>query len=109
MENAKDNGGSASGTFPPNRWWRCFWGTSAGGGNPIDDQRLPNLSGRGTGPDIGKTFVEFELIMPQFIDSAWKAGHETFVEENGTLHLQNLTICLAFPWLRDIPGVTVED
>ena len=57
----------------------------------------------------GKTFVGFELIMPQFMDSAWKAGHGTFVAEGGTLHLQDMAICLDFPWLRGIPGVTVEE
>ncbi len=49
-----------------------------------------------------------ELVMPQFMDSAWKAGHGTFVAEGGRLRLLELTACLDFPWLRGIPGVTVE-
>lgn len=57
----------------------------------------------------GRTFVGFELIMPQFMDSAWKAGHGTFVAEGGTLHLQDMAICLDFPWLRGIPEAAVED
>ena len=57
----------------------------------------------------GKTCVGFELIMPQFMDSAWKTGHGTFVAEEGMLRLQNLSICLDFPWLRGISGIMVED
>lgn len=57
----------------------------------------------------GKILVGFELIMPAFMDSAWKAGHGTFVGENGALRLLELTTCLDFPWLRGLPGVVVSD
>jgi hypothetical protein len=75
----------------------------------IDRWGLLRLAPERVRKEDGRTFVEFELIMPQFMDSAWKAGHGTFVAEEGTLHLQELSICLDFPWLRGIPGVTVED
>lgn len=85
------------------------WNNRSQEGEGFDRWGLLRLAPEQARKEDGKTFVGFELIMPQFMDSAWKAGHGTFVEENGTLHLQNLTICLDFPWLRDISGVTVED
>lgn len=75
----------------------------------IDRWGLLRLAPEQVRKEDGKTFVEFELIMPWFMDSAWKAGHGTFVLEGGTLRLLDLTICLDFPWLRGISGVTVED
>lgn len=85
------------------------WNKRASEGEEIERWGLLRLAPERVCKEDGKTFVEFELIMPQFMDSAWKAGHGRFVEEGGTLHLQNLTICLDFPWLRGVPGVTVED
>ena len=75
----------------------------------IDRWGLLRLAPEQVRKEDGKTFVGFELIMPHFMDSAWEAGHGTFVAEEGMLHLQNLSICLDFPWLRGIPVVTIED
>lgn len=75
----------------------------------IDQWGLLRLAPEQVRKEDGKTFVGFELIMPQFMDSAWKAGYGTFVAEGGTLRLLELTTCLDFPWLRGIPGVVVED
>ena len=75
----------------------------------IDRWGLLRLAPERVRKEEGKTLVGFELIMPQFMDSAWKAGHWTFVAEERMLHLRNLSICLDFPWLWDIPGATVED
>ena len=78
-------------------------------GEGFDRWGLLRLAPEQVRKEDGKTFVGFELIMPQFLDSAWKAGHGTFVAEGGTLHLQELAICMDFPWLRGIPEVAIED
>lgn len=75
----------------------------------IDRWGLLRLAPEQVRKEDGKTFVGFELLMPHFMDSSWKAGHGTFVAEGGTLHLLDLTTCLDLPWLRGIPGVAVED
>ena len=85
------------------------WNNRAQGEEGFDRWGLLRLAPEQVRKEDGRTFVGFELIMPQFMDSAWKAGHGTFVAEGGTLHMQDLAICLDFPWLQGIPGVTVED
>lgn len=85
------------------------WNKRFAEGEGVDRWGLLRLAPEQVRQEDGKTFVGFELIMPQFLDSAWKAGHGTFVEEGGTLHLQNLAIRLAFPWLRGMPEVDVEE
>ena len=85
------------------------WNNRAQEGAGFDRWGLLRLAPEQVRKEEGRTFVGFELIMPQFMDSAWKAGRGTFVAEGGTLLLQELTICLDFPWLRNIPGVAVED